>query len=127
MYCLSIFKENLLLEKGPGCWQVRGVKILPAKCRITDIFWVGLFFFGWAVNNFNSLINISEKHVFLQNLCPFSLWKAVSSILGDAAYGSVCVQLFMEIQPQTRQVLGQSHSKTDEIQFKTHYIFRNGL
>lgn len=88
MYCLSIFKENLLLEKGPGCWQVRGVKILPAKCRITDIFWV---FFGWAVNNFNSLINISEKHVFLQNLCPFSLWKVVSSILGDAAYGSVCV------------------------------------
>lgn len=42
---LSIFKENLLLEKGPGCWQVRGVTILPAKCRITDIFWVGLFFF----------------------------------------------------------------------------------
>lgn len=125
MCCLSIFKENLLLEKGPGCWQVRGVTILPAKCRITDIFWVGLFlffFFGWAVNHFNSLINISEEHVF-----PFSLWKVISSILGDAAYGSVYVQLFMELQPQTRQGLGQSHSKTDKIQFKTHYIFRNGL
>lgn len=124
MCCLSIFKENLLLKKGPGCWQVRGVTILPAKCRITDIFWVGLFlfFFGWAVNHFNSLINISEKHVF-----PFSLWKVISSILGDAAYGSVCVQLFMELQPQTRQGLGQSHSKIDKIQFKTHYIFRNGL
>lgn len=34
---------------------------------------------------------------------------------------------FMEIQPQTRQGLGQSHSKTDEIQFKIHSIFRNGL
>lgn len=71
----------------------KGARMLSGKrrnnpvCKVQDHrSFCFFFFFGWAVNHFNSLINISEKQIFLQDLCPFFFCgKLIPSFLGDAA------------------------------------------